>query len=184
MENILDVLNITNAKAPVRDKLLVLPLQQGSFSRLIVDMTENREYPMFGIVLAVGPGTVGSETGRPIAVEAQPGDLIGFGRYAGLALDVLGPDERPLRLLIMQDQERLVSQPAGTYTLDHLDDLRHVHETGLTCEFCPRADLSEERQRVLEETGRTVDIRSAGAVEETNIDALAEQERQRVLAES
>lgn len=132
-----DSLNLTLPQTPRGNRLLVLPLVKARTGTLI-DMEENREQPEKGVVLLVGPGGVGAETGRPIPVEARIGELICYGKYSGLKWEVTGP-KGPVKVFVMRDTEVLLAQPPETVDLIvHDGDPQKIHETGLTCEHCPK----------------------------------------------
>jgi chaperonin GroES len=133
---------------PRGDRLLVLPLLQATASAdgLILLADSNRERPMHGIVLAVGPGGVGPETGRPVPMTSQVGELIAFGRYAGLDFEVSHPDKGQIKVLIMRDVEALLARPEGEYELVmHEDHPGKQHEVGFVCDLCkpPTVDLEK-----------------------------------------
>lgn len=131
-------LNIAIPQTPRGNRLLVLPLAKAS-AGTILDMEENRELPEKGLVLAVGPGGFGAETGQPIPVEATVGELVCYGKYAGMKVEIAGPDEKPLKLFIMRDTEVLLAQPAATLDLVvHDHNPRTIHEANLHCELCPK----------------------------------------------
>lgn len=136
---------------PAQDELIVLPLVKAN-RNLIVAVGEEREKPLRGIVLRVGPGGVAPETGRPVTMTRRVGELVLFGRYAGQSIDIdcsLGTIEAYL----MRDVEARAYRPADSFDLEaHADgDPRHLHLLGMTCEHCPSADLSAEREQLREE---------------------------------
>lgn len=137
-------LNLTIRQFPRADRILVLPLVQASSSP-ILDMEPNREQPEKGLVLAVGPGGIGVQTGRAIPVLATVGELVVYGKYAGHKWEIDGPPDadgrvRPVVAYIMSDAEVMLFQPADTLDLIVHDGLR-IHEVGKTCEHCPGPDL-------------------------------------------
>jgi chaperonin GroES len=131
---------------PKGDQLLVRPLitaDRTDGGLFIPD--EARERPQRGIVLAVGPGLAAELTGQLVAPQSQVGDLVLFGKYAGMTED-LGDGQE---VIIMRDQEALAAKPAGSFTLvEHVDarGRRHIHEEGMACEHCPGVDLEQLRQ--------------------------------------
>lgn len=130
-------LNIPVAQQPRANQLIVLPLAKASAGS-IIDMEENRELPEKGLVLAAGPGGVGVETGRPIPQGSKVGELVCFGKYAGMKWTVASP-KGPLKVFILRDSEVLLSQDAASLELVvHDGDPSKIHEAGLTCEDCPR----------------------------------------------
>jgi co-chaperonin GroES (HSP10) len=125
---------------PVDDRVVVLPLLQatpsaeGSAGLVLTD--QNRERPMIGIVLVAGPGGVAPETGYPVAVNSTAGQLVAFGRYAGLDFEAATPAGH-LKVLIMRDCDALLRRPAGSYELVvHEDNPAKMHEAGYVCDLC------------------------------------------------
>lgn len=147
-------LNLKLPQQPRSGRILVLPLVKAG-SSILIDMEENRELPEKGLVVAVGAGGVGPETGRPIPVEAVVGELVAYGKYAGLKWTVrhdLNGTLIDLPVFIMRDSEVLLAQPAESLDLVvHDNDPRRIHEAGLTCEYCPTVKGEEgvERLRAL-----------------------------------
>lgn len=109
---------------------------------------------MRGVVLAVGPGGIAPETGKPVTVYSQVGELVQFGRYAGLATDLEG-EKTLVPSFILRDCEVLTYRDAGTFDLTiHDDDPRRAHLAGLMCEHCERPKsvlIEQERARLLKE---------------------------------
>lgn len=102
-----------------------------------------RERPQKGVVLAVGPGLASELSGQQIPPQSRIGDLVLFGKFAGMTEDLDGE-----QIIIMRDQEAVCAKPEGSYSLtEHADAKgRQVfHEEGLTCEFCPGVDLDALR---------------------------------------
>lgn len=136
-------LNLQIKQFPRGNRLLVLPLVKAG-SSILIDMEENREQPEKGLVIAVGPGGVGPETGRPISVDSTTGELVAYGKYAGMKWTIrheVNGSAIDLPVFIMRDTEVLLAQPAETLDLViHDHDPRKIHETGLTCEHCPRVE--------------------------------------------
>lgn len=108
--------DVTVADQPRGDRIVVLPILKGS-ANIIVDMSENREQPEKGVVLAVRPGAVGSETGRFVPVLSQRGNLVSYGRNAGMGFQIVAP-QAELAPLIMRDCEVLVARKPGTDELE------------------------------------------------------------------
>lgn len=135
-------LPISTQLKPRGDRLVVLPFIKAG-SSFLINMEENREKPERGIVVAIGPGGVGAETGKPTPVDAKIGELVCYGKYAGLAFEVAGPDNYPVNVFIMRDSEVLLYQDAGTFEMVmHDNDPRKVHEAGLTCEHCEQVKVN------------------------------------------
>lgn len=147
MFNVSD-LKLTVLDKPRYDRLIVLPLLKATKSEILL-MDENREQPMHGIVLAVGPGGIAPETGKPVTVYAKVGELVQFGRYAGLATDLAG-EKSGVPAFILRDCEVLTYRDEFEIEM-HDEDPRRVHLKGLTCEHCPQqksALIEEERARL------------------------------------
>jgi chaperonin GroES len=133
--------------APQYDRVMVLPFVKATASRAgLVQPGENREKPEMGVVIAVGPGGIAPESGRPVVVMAQPGEIVLYGKYAGQAIDSEDAAGDPLDLFIMRDIE-ILGKRTDYDPLDieiHDDDPRKIHFKGLVCEHCATAS-SEER---------------------------------------
>jgi co-chaperonin GroES (HSP10) len=164
-------LNIQIPQTPRGNRLLVLPLVKAGSSP-ILSMEENREQPERGLVLATGPGGVGTKTGNPVPVESKVGELVCYGKYAGMKHEIAGPPDahgrsRPLVVYILADSEVLLAQPAETLDLIvHDGDPRKIHEQGHTCESCPAADLAALQQAAYGEAPAPVlDVDAAIAAE-------------------
>jgi chaperonin GroES len=133
---------------PHGDQILVrplLPAEQTSSGLVIPD--EARDRPQRGVVLAVGPGQPNELNGALRPMQAEAGQLVLFGAYAGMAEELDGE-----KVLIMRDQEVLVSRTDYTLT-EHLDvrGRKVYHEASEVCDLCPKVDLSDERARILRE---------------------------------
>ena len=135
--------------------LIVVPLLEARRG-LLVDMEENREKPLKGIVVAKSAGGTAPETGRPLEILSAVGDLVAFGKYAGLVyhFEVPVPDGDPriVKAYIMRDSEVLASQEEGTYDLTiHDGDPNKMHLAGLTCELCEtvQGEAGLERLRAI-----------------------------------
>lgn len=137
-----------NAWQPQHDQILVRPLTPADRTTggVIVIPDAARERPQQGIVVAVGPGKVTELTAALVPCSAQVGDLIAFGKYAGMDFDIDGK-----LVLIMRDVEALIRRPAGTFTLVEHEDGKYAHVEGYLCEHCPKvvSELIEaERERL------------------------------------
>ena len=134
-------LPLTITTKPRGAGLFVIPLLEARRG-LVIDMEENRERPLKGIVVATSDGGTAPETGRPLEILSKVGDLAEFGKYAGLAYQLEGPpgpdgDPRLIKAYIMRDSEVLAYQPEGTYDLEiHDGDPGKMHLAGRTCELC------------------------------------------------
>lgn len=166
-------LNLQIPQTPRGNRLLVLPLVKAG-SSIVISMEENREQPERGLVIAVGPGGVGVKTGNPVPVESKVGELVCYGKYAGMKHEIAGPLEkdgrsRPLMVYILADSEVLLAQPAETLDLVmHDDDPRKIHEAGYTCEFCPAANLAALREAAYGDPA-PVDVDAAIAEERARV---------------
>lgn len=145
-----DDLNLAILDKPRFDRLIVLPLLKGTSSEILL-MDENREQPMRGVVLAIGPGGTAPETGGVVRVFSQVGELVQFGRYAGLSTDLEGSTGL-IPVFILRESEVLTYRDAGSFELEiHDNDPRRAHLKGLLCEHCPRPKsvlIEEERARL------------------------------------
>lgn len=91
---------------PFGDRLKVLPLRPAAMTKggiLMPQMTEERERPKEGLVLKVGRGRI-LETGAVVALESNVGDVVQFGKYAGVVVfdEEIGHD-----VLLMREDEAL-----------------------------------------------------------------------------
>lgn len=91
---------------PLGDRLKVLPLRPPEKTEggiIMPETSQVRERPMEGIVLSVGRGRQ-LETGGVVPLECEPGDVVQFGRYAGIYVhdDLVGHD-----ILLMREDEAL-----------------------------------------------------------------------------
>jgi co-chaperonin GroES (HSP10) len=174
---------------PRDDRIVVLPLLAANPSMdgvIVLPSDTNRERPMNGIVLAVGPGGVGPETGREIPVKAKPGELVAFGRYAGMEFEVSGPKGQT-KVLVMRDCEVLLAREPDSYTLiTHEDNPAKMHEEGFVCDLCapPTVDL-DQLKRAAYAAPETSEAESSAApaideAEEARARGAIEAERQRL----
>jgi chaperonin GroES len=142
---------------PIGRQIVVKPLISASRTAsgiVIPEASKERERPQTGIVIAVGPGACESGLFLPVAVDV--GDLVAFGKYAGVSFVLDDGDE----VMNMRDVEVLARKPKGTFALvEHAIEVgiakRTVaHETGVLCDHCPlperSAVLEEERRRLRE----------------------------------
>ncbi len=169
---------------PRDDRVIVLPLLAATPSAdgLIVMTDQNRERPLQGIVLAVGPGGTGPETGRPVPVTSTPGELVAFGRYAGLDFEVASP-QGLIKVLILRDCEVLLAREAGSYDLVvHDEHPGKMHEVGHVCDLCaPARDLEALREAAYGTPPPTLEAEQPeGAPETTGATIAAERERLRL----
>lgn len=140
---------VSTPEKPRGDRVVVVPLVKAGRS-FLVDMEENREKPERGVVIAIGPGATGPETGRFVPVQASVGELVAFGKYAGLAFEVNGPTGA-VNALIMRDSEILLFQDADSYELViHDENPNRMHLAGFTCDACPSVSGEESLKRLRE----------------------------------
>jgi hypothetical protein len=136
-------LNLKIPQKPRGNRLLVIPLLKAGAGK-IIDMEEDRERPASGIVIYAGPGGVGAETGNPVPVESVVGELVSYGRYAGMDWSIrheVNGEARDLKTYILRDTEVILAQPPGSFDLViHDNDPGKMHEVGLTCEHCPKVE--------------------------------------------
>jgi co-chaperonin GroES (HSP10) len=174
---------VGTAWTPRDDKVIVLPLLSATPSAdgLIVMTDQNRERPLQGIVLTVGPGGTGPETGRPVPVTSTPGELVAFGRYAGLDFEVASPHGL-IKVLILRDCEVLLARPAGSYDLIvHEDHPGKMHEVGHVCDLCaPAHDLTALREVAY---GASMPASVEQDAEEADASAAIAAERERLRLE-
>jgi chaperonin GroES len=169
-----------NGWAPKGDYILVRPCIAAERTAGGLYLPEEaRERPQKGVVLAVGPGLTSELGGQALTPQSQIGDLVVFGKYAGVDFDL---DGEPV--LLMRDQEALARKPQASFTLvEHVDPRgRKVqHEEGLTCEHCPRPNFEKERERLRaerqeigEKVGDPVVYISGGPVEANRGEAASQ----------
>lgn len=143
-----DPKDVNFAWHPSDDRIVALPLLQatpsaeGTVGILLTD--QNRERPVLGIVLAVGPGGTAPETGRPVTVKSQVGELVAFGRYAGMDFEASTP-QGYAKVLILRDCEVLLRRAPTDYELVvHEDNPAKMHEAGHVCDLCrPKVDVAQ-----------------------------------------
>jgi co-chaperonin GroES (HSP10) len=130
--------NLTVHDKPRGDTIFVLPLVHAVRSEHGLITTEaRREQPVMGVVLAVGPGSVSVETGRPIPVLSQPGEFVKIPHFAGLD-DEAEHETGAVPTVLLRDHEVLAYRDIGTFELEiHENDPRKAHLKGYTCEHCP-----------------------------------------------
>ncbi|MGE3278118.1 MAG: hypothetical protein AB7O67_23660 [Vicinamibacterales bacterium] len=140
-----------NGWYPRNDNIAVLPLAEADRTAGGIVLAETvRERPQKGVVVAIGPGLYDPERERVLPVETAVGDLVVFGKYAGVTFEL----SDNLHVFIMRNVEFMAARPEGTYTLvEHVVDAgtprerRTYHEEGMLCEHCPTTALDAERAR-------------------------------------
>jgi chaperonin GroES len=141
---------------PLGHQILVRPLiaaDRTASGIVIPDAGKDRERPQTGLVLAVGPGSM--DDGQFRACRVDVGDLVAFGKYAGVTFVVDDGEE----ILNMRDLEVLGRKTAGSFVLVWHEVSKGIttrmvaHETGVRCEHCPAdapsAVIAEERARLV-----------------------------------
>lgn len=94
---------------PLGDRLKVLPLRMPETTKggiVIPDAAEARQRPQHGVVLGAGRGKT-LESGAVVPLECEPGDVVAFGKYAGIVVfdELVGFD-----VLLMREDEALGRQ--------------------------------------------------------------------------
>jgi len=145
---------------PRNDNIAVLPLAEADRTAGGIVLAETvRERPQKGVVVAIGPGLYDPERERVLPVETAVGDLVVFGKFAGVSFEL----SNHLHVFIMRNVEFMAARPAGTYDLvEHVVDAgtprerRTYHEEGMLCEHCPTPALDEERAKHREAIQRSL----------------------------
>lgn len=114
---------------PLGDRLKVLPLVPRATTRngiLMPEATAERERPMEGVVLALGRGRA-LESGAVVPLECQLGDVVQFGKYAGIHVfdEAVGHD-----VLLMREDEALGRKLVSSVNRVHHDDYPTLHVAG------------------------------------------------------
>jgi co-chaperonin GroES (HSP10) len=183
--------NLTVHDKPRGDTIFVLPLVHAVRSAHGLITTEaRREQPVMGVVLAVGPGSVSVETGRPIPVLSQPGEFVKIPHFAGLD-DEAEHETGAVPTVLLRDHEVLAYRDVGTFELEvHEGDPRKAHLKGYTCEHCPVTPVDLTRLQALGygEPGDVIDAEVKELEEQppapaAGPSALIEQERERLRQE-
>ncbi|HAV24052.1 MAG: co-chaperone GroES [Ignavibacteria bacterium GWA2_55_11] len=91
---------------PLADRVVVKPSEAEEKTKggIIVPDTA-KEKPVWGEVIAVGPGRV-SDDGKTIPTEVKVGDKVLYGKYSGTELTVEGDE-----LLIMRESDIFAIMP-------------------------------------------------------------------------
>jgi chaperonin GroES len=77
---------------PTGDNLVVEPVvEEVSSSGIIIPETANKEKPMKGTVIAVGPGKMTDE-GKVLPMEIAEGDIVLFSKYGPTEVKIEGQD--------------------------------------------------------------------------------------------
>ena len=91
---------------PLADRVVVKPSEAEEKTKggIIVPDTA-KEKPVWGEVIAVGPGRVGDD-GKLIPTELKAGDKVLYGKYSGTEVTIDGED-----LLIMRESDIFAIMP-------------------------------------------------------------------------
>jgi chaperonin GroES len=91
---------------PLADRVVVRPsvAEERTKGGIIVPDTA-KEKPVWGEIIAVGPGKV-SDEGKLIAVEVKVGDSVLYGKYSGTEVTIDGEE-----LLIMRESDIFAIMP-------------------------------------------------------------------------
>lgn len=91
---------------PLADRVVVKPSEPEERTKggIIVPDTA-KEKPVWGEVIAVGPGRV-SDDGKQIPVEVKVGDRVLYGKYSGTEVTIDGEE-----LLIMRESDIFAIMP-------------------------------------------------------------------------
>jgi len=91
---------------PLADRVVVKPSEAEEKTKggIIVPDTA-KEKPVWGEVIAVGPGRV-SDDGKTIPTEVKVGDKVLYGKYSGTELTIEGDE-----LLIMRESDIFAIMP-------------------------------------------------------------------------
>jgi chaperonin GroES len=91
---------------PLADRVVVKPAQAEERTKggIIVPDTA-KEKPVWGEVMAVGPGRV-SDDGKTIPMEIKSGDRVLYGKYSGTEVTIDGEE-----LLIMRESDIFAIMP-------------------------------------------------------------------------
>jgi chaperonin GroES len=91
---------------PLADRVVVKPSQAEEMTKggIIVPDTA-KEKPVWGEVIAVGPGKI-SDEGKVIAMEVKVGNKVLYGKYSGTEVTVEGEE-----LLLMRESDIFAIMP-------------------------------------------------------------------------
>jgi len=91
---------------PLADRVVVKPSQAEEMTKggIIVPDTA-KEKPVWGEVIAVGPGKI-SDEGKIIAMEVKVGNKVLYGKYSGTEVTVEGEE-----LLLMRESDIFAIMP-------------------------------------------------------------------------
>lgn len=91
---------------PLADRVVVKPSKAEEMTKggIIVPDTA-KEKPVWGEVIAVGPGRI-SDEGKPIAMEVKVGNKVLYGKYSGTEVTIEGEE-----LLLMRESDIFAIMP-------------------------------------------------------------------------
>ena len=91
---------------PLADRVVVKPSQAEEMTKggIIVPDTA-KEKPVWGEVIAVGPGRV-SDDGKTIPMEVKVGNMVLYGKYSGTEVTIEGEE-----LLLMRESDIFAIMP-------------------------------------------------------------------------
>ncbi len=84
---------MTKKLIPLQDNVIVLPIQEEHTTKsgIVIPDTANKEKPMRGKVLSVGPGKT-DDKGKHVAVGVKEGDIVIFTKYAPTEIKIDGEE--------------------------------------------------------------------------------------------
>ncbi len=87
---------------PLDDRVLIKPTEAETKTASGIYLPEGtQEKPMYGKIVAVGPGKL-NDDGKRTALEVKKGDLVLYGKYTGTEVDVDG-----VEMVITRESELL-----------------------------------------------------------------------------
>jgi len=91
---------------PLADRILIRPEQaeEKTSGGIYLPETANKDKPMRGEVVAVGPGKLDNK-GKRVALEVRAGDTVIFSKWAGTEIKVEGD-----KYLLMKEDDVLAIQ--------------------------------------------------------------------------
>jgi chaperonin GroES len=84
---------MTKKLVPLQDNVIVKPLEEEHTTKsgILIPDTANKEKPVRGKVLAVGPGKM-DDKGKHVAVGVKEGDIVIFTKYAPTEIKIDGEE--------------------------------------------------------------------------------------------
>lgn len=93
--------------SPLQDKILLARDRKVDATEAGIIIPETaREEVALGTVLAVGPGAV-NHRGDLVPLTVRPGDRVMFRKYAGVDVELDGPDGKKTTYLVLTESEML-----------------------------------------------------------------------------